>query len=183
MAKLMDRSAKALLEISEVNGTWDSDLKQAIRIRDALDRPDVQGFLKDARVPALAKHKFINQVFVEQLPWYWKSFLYQMIRDNLASEIVPVVTEYIGRLNQRLGRIEARVVSAIPLTIRQTDRIRNVLEKKTNLQVEIYSLVDPDVIGGFYVLIGGNVFDGTVRTELERIKESLKRGITNDHKA
>ena len=37
------------------------------------------------------------------------------------------------------------------------------------------------MIGGFYVLIGGNVFDGTVRTELERIKESLKREITNDH--
>ena len=183
MAKLMDRTAEALLEISEINGTLAADLEQAIKIRDALDRPDVQGFLKDARVPSLAKHQLINKVFTDQLPWYWQSFLYQMIRDNLSSQIVPVLTEYIGRLNRRLGKIEARVVSAKPLTDQQVDRIRNVLAKKTSLQVEIYASVDPELIGGFYVLIDGNIFDGTVRTELEKMKESLKRGIGNDREA
>ncbi|NLL89022.1 MAG: ATP synthase F1 subunit delta [Firmicutes bacterium] len=96
---------------------------------------------------------------------------------------MPVLTEYIGRLNRRLGKIEARVVSAKPLTDQQVDRIRNVLAKKTSLQVEIYASVDPELIGGFYVLIDGNIFDGTVRTELEKMKESLKRGIGNDREA
>ncbi len=58
-----------------------------------------------------------------------------------------------------------------------------MLAKKTSLQVEIYASVDPELIGGFYVLIDGNIFDGTVRTELEKMKESLKRGIGNDREA
>lgn len=183
MAKLMDRSAETLLEISKANGTLAADLDQAVKIREALDRPDVQAFIKDGRVPAQAKHQLITRVFGEKLPWYWQSFLYQMIRDNLASQIVPVLTDFIGHVNRCLGRIEARVVSAAPLNDAQIERIRSVLARKTNLQVDINASVDPDLIGGFYVLMDGQIFDGTVRNELERMKESLKRGIGNDREA
>jgi len=178
----MDRSAAALLEIAETNGTLTADLEQAIKIRDAFDRPDVQAFLKDSRVPAQAKNQLVRKVFGDQLPWYWQSFLYQMIRDNLASQIVSVLTDCIGQLNRRLGRIEAQVVSAVPLTEQQISRIRAALAKQINMQVEIYAKVDPALIGGFYVMIDGKIFDGTVRAELERMKASLKQGIDIDRK-
>jgi F-type H+-transporting ATPase subunit delta len=46
--------------------------------------------------------------------------------------------------------------------------------------VEVKASVDPDVIGGFYVLVDGHIFDGTVRTHLNNMKARLKRGIMND---
>lgn len=74
------------------------------------------------------------------------------------------------------GKTEAEVVSAKELTPRQIESIRGILEKKTGLNVEIKVNVDPDLIGGFYVIIDGRMFDGTVRNDLKSMKDRLKRG-------
>ena len=50
-------------------------------------------------------------------------------------------------------------MSAKPLTEKQMESIRIILSKKINMQVEINATVDPDVIGGFYVLVDGRIFD------------------------
>lgn len=77
---------------------------------------------------------------------------------------------------KKYGKTEAEVVSAKELTPRQIESIRGILEKKTGLNVEIKVNVDPDLIGGFYAIIDGRMFDGTVRNDLKSMKDRLKRG-------
>jgi F-type H+-transporting ATPase subunit delta len=79
-----------------------------------------------------------------------------------------------------LGKIEAKVVSAKALTEKQVEFIRTLLSQKLHMQVEVKAAVDPNVIGGFYVLVNGYIFDRTVRTDLNDMKERLKRGNVND---
>jgi len=50
------------------------------------------------------------------------------------------------------------------------------LSKKINLEIHITPVVDPDIVGGFYVLMDGRVFDATVRSDLNAMRERLKRG-------
>jgi F-type H+-transporting ATPase subunit delta len=45
------------------------------------------------------------------------------------------------------------------------------------MEIKIKTKVDPDVIGGFYILADGRIFDCTVRSELNKMRERLKRGI------
>lgn len=87
------------------------------------------------------------------------------------------MTEYIDSANKRFGRIEAKVVSAKPLTEEQVESIRMILSGQTDMEIMIKTKVDPDVIGGFFILADGRIFDSTVRTELNRMRERLKRGI------
>jgi F-type H+-transporting ATPase subunit delta len=44
------------------------------------------------------------------------------------------------------------------------------------MQVEITTKVDSDVIGGFYILVDGHIFDGTVRSDLNIMRERLRKG-------
>lgn len=176
MAKLKERYANALLELSEESGTIGKDIEQAVLIRDALKNADVQAFLMNPRVPDSSKQELFHNFFSEKLSKHLMGFLYLMIRKNRESLIVPSLTEYIERSNRRLGKIVAKVVSAKPLTEKQMESIRIILSKKINMQVEINATVDPDVIGGFYVLVDGRIFDRTVRTELNILRERLKRG-------
>ncbi|HHZ01462.1 MAG TPA: ATP synthase F1 subunit delta [Tissierellia bacterium] len=176
MAKLKDRYANALLELSKENGTLEEDLKNAVMIRDTLNNSDVLNFLKHPHVPDSAKHELFHTAFSEKLPEHLMGFLYLMVRKNREALIVPVLTEYIDRTNRLLGRIEAKVVSAKALTEKQIESIRKILVEKTNMQVEIETKVDPGVIGGFYILIGGRIFDRTLRSELINLRERLKRG-------
>lgn len=176
MAKLEDRYANALLELSEENGTLKEDLHQAVLVRDTLKNVDVHGFLLHPQIPDAAKEEFFRNVFAGKLSGHLLGFLYLMVRKNRESLILPVLAEYIDRVNRRLGKIEAKVVSAVELTEEQRESIRAVLAKKTGMQVELKAEVDPDVLGGFYILINGRIFDRTVRSDLLMMGERLKRG-------
>ncbi|NLJ57359.1 MAG: ATP synthase F1 subunit delta [Tissierellia bacterium] len=176
MAKLKDRYANALLELSEESGSLEEDLEHAFLIRDALKGPEVQGFLLHPHIPDSDKYKLFHKAFSENIRGHLMGFLHLMVQKNRESLIVPILTEYIDRLNKRLGKIEAKVVSAKALTKKQIELIRTVLSKKMNMEVKVKTTVDPDVLGGFYILVDGRIFDRTVRSELNKMKESLKRG-------
>jgi F-type H+-transporting ATPase subunit delta len=180
MAKLKDRYANALLELSEEKGTLEKDIEQATFIRDIFRNSDVQAFLLNPHFPDSAKHQLFHNAFLKNLSNHLMGFLYHMVGKSRESLIVPALTEYIKCSNRRLGKIEAKVVSAKALTEKQVEFIRTLLSQKLHMQVEVKAAVDPNVIGGFYVLVNGYIFDRTVRTDLNDMKERLKRGNVND---
>jgi F-type H+-transporting ATPase subunit delta len=65
------------------------------------------------------------------------------------------------------------VRSARPLTEESRRRINEVFEHQTGKRVIADSSVDPDLLGGVVVEIAGRVFDGSLRTRLERLERSL----------
>ena len=176
MAKLKARYANALFELSVENDTLKTDLEQAILIRDTLKNTDLERFLVHPHVPDAAKQQLFQNAFSEKISNQLMGFLYLMVRKNREALIVPALTEYIDRIKRRLGRIEAKVVSAKALTAEQIKSIRTILAQKIERQVELEASVDPDLIGGFYILVDGWIFDRTVRSGLDMMREHLKRG-------
>jgi F-type H+-transporting ATPase subunit delta len=153
MAKLEDRYANALFELSVESDSLEEDLKQAILVRETFKSVDVQGFLVNPDVPDAAKQQLFHNAFSGKISQRLMGFLFLMVRKKREMLIVPVLTEYIERVNRRLGRIEAKVVSAKALTEKQIEAIRTVLSQKIERQVEVNTTVDPDVLGGFYILV------------------------------
>ena len=176
MAALKDRHANALLELSQENGTLEEDLELAVFVRDMLDDDEVQAFLLHPHIPDSAKEEFFNNAFSERLSQHLMGFLHYMVRKNQERLIVPVLTEFIQRANRCLGRIEAKAASAKPLNERQIEAIRAILARKIGMEVKIRAAVDPDVIGGFYILVGGRIFDRTVRSALNDMRQRLRLG-------
>jgi len=176
MAKLKDRYAIALFEISEEANTLEMDLDHAIWIRDSLDCDDIKVFLVDPGIPKLAKTQVLQNTFSDKVSKHMMGFLQLIVQKNRESLIVPSLTEYIELVNRHFGRIKARVVSATPPTENQMKSINNVLSKKTDMKVEINTIIDPDVIGGFYILVDGRIFDNTVRTQLNNMKKCFYKG-------
>lgn len=176
MAKLKDRYANALLELSDEKGTLEKDLEQAVLVRDTLGSKDVQAFLTHPHIGDKDKQRLFDKAFSDKLAKHLMGFLYLAVHKNRERLIVPVLEEYIGLINKRFGKVEAKIVSAKPLAEKQIQSIRMVLSEQIHKQVEIEAIVDPDVIGGFYVLVDGRIFDGTVRSKLNIMREHLKRG-------
>lgn len=176
MAKLKDRYADALFELSEENDSLQEDLEQAILIRDSLGVQDIQGFLQHPNISNSEKNELFRNAFSDKISKHLMGFLYLTVGKNREKLIIPVLEEYIYRINRYFGRIDAKIVSAKALTEKQIESIHKLLAKQTDMQIEIQAKVDPDVIGGFYVLVDGHIFDGTVRSKLKTMTEDLKRG-------
>lgn len=175
MAKLSDRYANALVELTEENDSYEEYLEQAILLRNALDIDELQTFLLNPGIRNRDKQELFRSAFSESISEELLGFLYLMVRKSRERLIVPVLDKFINIINRRLGRIEGRLVTAEALTEKQIESIRVILSEKVDMEVDLKASVDPDVIGGFYIIIDGYIFDGTLRSELNDIRERLKR--------
>lgn len=74
------------------------------------------------------------------------------------------------------GVARASLVSASELTVETIEKIRSALSRKTGREVVLTVEQDPGLIGGILTRIGDLVLDGSVKTQLLNMRESLKRG-------
>jgi F-type H+-transporting ATPase subunit delta len=73
------------------------------------------------------------------------------------------------------GRTEGRIRSAQPLDDATRERIVAALSRRTGRQVSVQVEVDPSLIGGVVAQVGGLVFDGSLRTQLEQLRANLTK--------
>ena len=100
--------------------------------------------------------------------------LVRILADNdRMRELGEVASEIAELADQRLGRNRARVVSAVPLSTDQLERISKGLEKRFSRPVVIDTEVDPGIVGGLICTVGSTTFDNSIRRQLEIISERL----------
>ena len=76
-------------------------------------------------------------------------------------------------LSARQGRVEVLVTTAVPLDEQQRDRIVEALRGALGIEPLLRTSVDANALGGMIVRIGDRVYDASVATELERLRQSL----------
>ena len=76
-------------------------------------------------------------------------------------------------VDQHIGQVRAQITSAQPIEKEVLAQIVNALEKKTGKTVLPEIRQDASLISGITARLGGLVFDGTVKSRLERIKGQL----------
>ena len=97
-----------------------------------------------------------------------------LLVDKRRIGLLPEVQREFARLVLEYRNIaHARAVSAVPLTPEQTAALERSLEARTGKDIQLETEVDPSVLGGILVRIGDTVLDGTVRGNLERLREQL----------
>ena len=102
---------------------------------------------------------------------------YAFLVDQRRLVVLPAIREEYDRLaDEAAGRTRAEVVSASPLSDAQRERLRSALSARTGQQVELDERVDAALLGGAVATVGGVVFDGSLRTQLDQLRASLMGG-------
>jgi F-type H+-transporting ATPase subunit delta len=93
-------------------------------------------------------------------------------RDRLS--LMPELLEiYRERLMEHQQVVRAEVTTATPLTPDRTAELQRRLAQATGRKVDITTSVNPAIIGGVITRIGGTVYDGSLATQLQRMRERL----------
>ena len=89
-------------------------------------------------------------------------------------ELVPDLADaYRERLRAHQNVVHADVVSAAPLSPEKTRALEESLSKVTGKKVDISVSVDPALLGGVVARIGSTVYDGSVKTQLAKLRQEL----------
>jgi F-type H+-transporting ATPase subunit delta len=102
-----------------------------------------------------------------------RNFLAVLIDHSRIHEVEAIIRQFQTELNHRLGIVEAEVTSARPLAEAQSRELLAELARLTGKQVSAEYKVDPSLIGGAAIRVGSTVYDGSVRGQLQKMKEQL----------
>jgi len=101
------------------------------------------------------------------------AFLDLLVDKRRINLLPEVQREFARRVLEYRNIARAQAVTAVPLTPEETIALERSLEARTGKDILLETAVDPSVLGGVLVRIGDTVLDGTVRGNLERLREQL----------
>ena len=78
-------------------------------------------------------------------------------------------------MDQRVGRVRGTVTSAVALSDAQLKALELGLEKVTQRDVVLDAKVDPALLGGLTAQVGGTIYDGSLKSQLQSIRRELSR--------
>ncbi len=171
------RYAKALFDLAVEQGKVEAwagalqTLKQAIassaELRDVLENPL---YTREQRRAVVAK--LVAALGLEPEP---ANLLYLLGDRGRLSHLAAIVDVFAGLADAKLGRLRARVVSAVPLDPAAAQDITARLARATRAEVVLDRSVDPALIGGVVAQVGSLTYDGSIRNQLEGMRKALKR--------
>jgi F-type H+-transporting ATPase subunit delta len=89
-------------------------------------------------------------------------------------DLIPdLAAAFRERLLAHQNIVRAEVTSAAPLSPEKTKALEESLSRVTGKKVELSVSVDPELLGGVVAKIGSTVYDGSVRTQLARMRQEL----------
>jgi F-type H+-transporting ATPase subunit delta len=119
-----------------------------------------------------SKHELVRNVLVgaHEVVTHFVLFIIDKGRtDNL----VRIVEIYGHLLDEARGIVVADITSAIPLAEPEVKRIVARLETLSGKKVRHHLHVDPEILGGVIIVIGGEIIDYSVRHDLSRLRDAL----------
>jgi len=135
---------------------------------------ELHGVLTNPAVAASAKHKITDALAARLNMAAPTRKLMGLLADRDRLALVPDLLDlYRERLLQHQQVVRAEITTAAPLTPDRTAQLQRQLAEITGSKVELTTRVDPTIIGGIVTRIGGTVYDGSIATQLARLKDTL----------
>jgi F-type H+-transporting ATPase subunit delta len=172
------RYAKALLLISKEDGQTDGYRKELSGFADLMEQEDalsqaITNPLYDAQNRRNVLQAVLNSLGVSKT---MRSFFLLLFAKGRIG-FIGSINEFYQKLADELkGIARASLISATELSQDTVEKIRAALSKKTKKKVLLKVDQNLELIGGIITKIGDLIWDGSIKTQLTNMRETLKRG-------
>lgn len=135
---------------------------------------ELRNFMASPAVSREAKHGVVEKLVVRLgASRILRNFLFVIV-DNQRTHLLPEIAAGFEQvLRQRQGVAEAEVRSAVALNDNQKTALLRNLESVTGKKIRANYSLDPTLLGGAVVRVGDTIYDGSVRNQLNRLRERL----------
>jgi len=180
-SKISRRYARALMSLGQEEGQYAEYGQNLQAFTDLCSANDEFFRVISNQVFAIDDRKKIIEAVLEKSSFsdMVKNFL-RLLLDKNRIGAIKEITDHYARLTDEISNIiRAKVITAKPLKGDAEKRLIQALKALTSKEVEIKVSEDASIMGGLIVKAGDLVLDGSVKIQLEGLRESLKRGEYN----
>jgi F-type H+-transporting ATPase subunit delta len=164
LADVVIKSGETESVTSELNA-WVQMITTNAELENVLRNPVVQHIKKEKVLESLLERVKPSKTTA--------NFLRILLKNSRLADIGPINERFLQVLEDRSGTVSAEIISSRELSEGERTELRSNLEKLTGKKINPSWRLDPELIGGVVTRIGSTVYDGSVKTQLETLKEEL----------
>lgn len=171
------RYARALFDLARADGKLDAFGEEIGRAATTFAEPRLRAVVLNPGINATARQGIVRDVVAALGVSTNVGNLVRLLadRDRLAL-LSDVAAAYEAMVDEALDRRRVRMRSAMPLTSTEKAELTELARKLVGGEVLVTTEVDPELIGGVELDVGGTVYDGSVRTQLARMSSEMAGG-------
>lgn len=143
-------------------------LQSSQPLREVWENPSVPAEQKCAVLDAIAKKVAMPQLV--------RNFLAVIIDHRRVAQLAEITQQLDAELNRRLGMAEAEIISARELSAGERSQMEIRIKAVTGKTIRATYKTDSNLLGGALIKVGSTIYDGSVRGQLQRLKEELVAG-------
>ena len=169
------RYATALADVVTTSGdttavkselkAWDEMISSSVELQGAFSNPAIEQTKKLGVLEGLIGRTKPTKTTA--------NFLRVLLQNNRLNDLGSINERFDSVMQERGGETQAFVASAHELSEDQKTELRTNVEKLTGKKATLNFSIDAELIGGVVTRVGSTVYDGSVRTQLENLREQL----------
>lgn len=148
---------------------WRGDLK---RISEAMKDPLLVTFLESPKIRFEDKARILSQR-LEGINPLAMNLAFLLVAKGRLGIVDDMVLEYERLLDEHRGIAHAKVATAISVGPDVEDKLSRRLSDMMGKEIVLTAQVDPSIIGGLIARVGDKLIDGSTRSRLRALRESL----------
>ena len=152
-------------QVQEELAAWELMIRSNAQLREVFSNPTI---------PYQQKQKVLSTLIARtRVRPLTANFLQVLLQNQRLTELGEVNKRFAQVLDERSGIVSAEVTTARPVAESSQQALRAKLAALTGKEVRLSFKTDEELIGGLVTRIGSTVYDGSVRTQLQQVKEKM----------
>jgi F-type H+-transporting ATPase subunit delta len=169
------RYATALMSAAEEGGFLDKAVEELKVIRETLGNSrDLVHALRSPLVKGDRKSRILEEIFKGSVSDKLLLFMNLIAKKKRAGILPEIIDEFMILLDVKKGIVNADVTSAVKLSQEQVDSLVSKLSVSTGKKIRARMSIDEELLGGVSVKIGDTIFDGSIKYQLQLLRQALE---------
>ena len=164
LADVVAKRGDAAQVQTEMNG-WAALIQENAGLREVISNPTVAAEQKRKLVSTLIDRTKVGDTS--------SNFLQLLLANGRLGEMPEISAKFTQVLEARAGVVTAQVTTARPVAPETEEALRSRLTEMTGNTVRLSFATDAELIGGLVTRVGSTIYDGSVRSQLQQVKERM----------
>ena len=173
MNEIASRYASGLysiaLEQNKVN-VWQEEIKTIHKL--FLENREFLDVLNSAFLPLNEKEEMLDKTLKGVDPNV-VNLIKLLVKNHRQRYILDTFQAFNSLANELRGVKEGLIYSTYRLNDKTLEKIKQKIKEIEKCDVDLINIIDPTLIGGMRVVIDGHIYDGSIKSYLEKLKQSL----------
>ncbi len=174
LIKLSSRYAKSLLDLAVEKNKLEEVYTDISLLKSACDsNKELVLLLESPIIHGSKKIVVLEKIFKNNFSEITFEFIKIVINKNRELYLLSMAKQFFHQYNIHKGILPATFITAVPIEGKLKDEVKSIIRKNNAKEIALTAQVDKDIIGGFVLSFGDNLYDASVLHQLKLLKKEF----------